>query len=279
MQIQRIEASPPLLKRKRVAAYARVSSGSDGMLHSLTAQVSYYRDVIGKNPDWEFIAVYADESLTGTKDNRPQFRQMLAECRAGNIDIVITKAISRFARNTVTVLESVRELKALGVDVFFEEQCIHSLSAEGELMLTILASYAQEESLSASENQKWRVRKDFSEGKVNGMKMLGYRLKDGVLCVIPEEAALVRCIFSEYLSGMGANAIQRKLRVQGIQVSEIGIFRILRNEKYQGDMLLQIRYWVLIELYISKKTLNTATMRSLRVFLFSGFGVKIRHGG
>ncbi len=122
-----------------------LSSGKDAMLHSLSAQISYYSDLIGKHPDWEYAGVFADEAITGTKETRPGFQKMLSECRAGKIELILTKSISRFARNTVTVLASVRELKALGVDIFFEEQNIHSLSAEGELMLTILSSFAQEE--------------------------------------------------------------------------------------------------------------------------------------
>ena len=147
--------------RKRVAAYARVSSGKDAMLHSLSAQVSYYSEHIQSHPEWEYAGVYVDEALTGTKDDRDGFQRLLADCRAGKIDMVLTKSISRFARNTVTLLETVRELKTLGVDVYFEEQNIHSLSGDGELMLTILASYAQEESRSVSENCKWRIRNQF----------------------------------------------------------------------------------------------------------------------
>ena len=158
---QFIPAQP---KAERVAAYARVSTGKDAMRHSLAAQISYYSDMIQKHHGWLYCGVYADEALTGTKDNRDNFQRMLRDCRAGKLDRIITKSISRFARNTVTLLETVRELKLLGVDVFFEEQNIHTLSADGELMLTILASYAQEESLSASENLKWRIRKGFEKG-------------------------------------------------------------------------------------------------------------------
>ena len=142
------------VKLLRTAAYARVSSGKDAMLHSLSAQVSYYNNLIQSNPKWLFCGVYADEALTGTKDNRKNFQKLLSECRAGRIDLIITKSISRFARNTVTLLETVRELKEIGVDVFFEEQNIHSISPDGEFMLTLLGSYVQEESYSASENKK-----------------------------------------------------------------------------------------------------------------------------
>ena len=121
------------------------------MLHSLSAQVSYYSTLIQRHNGWEYAGVYADEALTGTKESRENFQRLLTDCRSGKIDMVITKSISRFARNTVTLLQTVRELKALGVDVYFEEQNIHSADADGELMLSILASYAQEESLSASD--------------------------------------------------------------------------------------------------------------------------------
>ena len=151
---------PKAPKLKRVAAYARVSMEKETMLHSLSAQVSYYSAKIQRAPGWRYAGVYADEALTGTKAERPEFQRLLTDCRAGLIDMVITKSISRFARNTVTLLAVVRELKSLGVDVFFEKENLHSVSGDGELMLTILASYAQEESRSVSENCKWRIRKN-----------------------------------------------------------------------------------------------------------------------
>ena len=159
MKICKIERLPEPPRLKKVAAYTRVSSGKETMLHSLSAQISYYSDYISKHADWEYVAVFVDEAYTGTKENRPGFQEMLDKCRAGEIEIIITKSISRFARNTVTILESVRELKNLEVDIFFEEENIHSMSEEGELMLTLLASFAQEESRSVSENCKW-VRPD-----------------------------------------------------------------------------------------------------------------------
>lgn len=162
------------VKRKRVAAYARVSSGKDAMLHSLSAQISYYNSYIGGRGDWELVGIYVDEALTGTKAERPEFQRMLTDCRAGKIDMVITKSITRFARNTVTLLGTARELKLLGIDIYFEKENIHTLSSDGELMLTLLASFAQEESRSVSENQKWRIRKMFEEGRPNTGRMLGY---------------------------------------------------------------------------------------------------------
>lgn len=204
------------VQRKRVAAYARVSSGKDVMLHSLSAQISYYNDYIGNRGDWDLAGIYADAALTGTKEDRPEFQRMLADCRDGKIDMVITKSLTRFARNTVTLLATVRELKLLGVDVYFEKENLHTLSPDGELMLTLLASFAQEESRSASENQKWRIQKMFEEGRPNTGRMLGYRLVDGVLQIVPEEAEIVRMIFADFLSGMGKNAIARKLNQMGI---------------------------------------------------------------
>lgn len=250
-KIEQPQGSFPTLKN--VAAYARVSSGKEEMLHSLAAQVSFYSGWIQRHPGWRYCGVYADEALTGTKDTRPEFQRLLTDCRAGLIDIIITKSISRFARNTVTLLEAVRELKELGIDVFFEEQNIHSLSCDGELLLTILAGYAQEESRSCSENVKWRIRKDFERGKPNTGKMLGYRLKNGVLTIVPEEAEAVRQIYADYLSGMGILAIQKKLKAQGINFSKNGISCILRNEKNQGDLLLQK---TIVTDHVSKKQIR-----------------------
>ena len=239
---------PKVPKLTRVAAYARVSSCKDAMLHSLSAQVSYYNRMIQSHPGWIFHGVYADEALTGTKDTREQFQRLLADCRAGEIDLVVTKSISRFARNTITLLETVRELKALGVDVYFEEQNIHSLSSDGELILTILVSYAQEESLSASENQKWRIRQNFQNGIPWNGTMLGYRYEDGALVVHPQEAEVVRQIFDSYMSGKGAVAIAKALNAQGIpsrfgnQWSRSSIMRVLSNYTYTGNLLLQTTY-------------------------------------
>lgn len=239
MKINKIEALPKLPERMRVAAYARVSSGKDAMLHSLSAQVDYYTELIGRNPDWSFAGVFVDEAVTGTKEMRPDFQRMLSECRAGKIQMIITKSISRFARNTVTILTSVRELKNLGIDVFFEEQNIHSDSGDGELMLSILSSYAQEESRSVSENCKWRIRGDFKEGKISGMRMFGFTLDKGKLMVVPQEAEIVRSIFADYLSGMGVMALMKKYDALGYKFSKNGIAGLLRNEKVKGDMLLQ----------------------------------------
>lgn len=236
------------IKRKRVAAYARVSSGKDAQLHSLSAQISYYNDYIGSRGDWELAGIYADEAMTGTKENRPEFQRLLTDCRAGKIDMVIVKSITRLARNTVTLLETARELKALEIDIFFEKENIHTLSTDGELMLTLLASFAQEESRSASENVKWRIRKNFEQGIPMGGGVLGYRFRDGMLQVVPEEAEIVKQIFNDFLNGMGRVAIVRKLNGMGITTkqgnpwSPSSIYQILRNDKYTGNLLLQKTY-------------------------------------
>lgn len=143
-----------LPKRKKVAAYAIVSSAKDSMLHSLSSQISYYSKLIQSNPRWIYVGVYADEAKTGTKGARPEFQRLLEDCKQGKIEMIITKSISRFARNTLIILETVRNLKKLGIDVYFEKENIHSLSEDGEFMLTLLSSFAQEESLSVSENCK-----------------------------------------------------------------------------------------------------------------------------
>lgn len=241
-----IPAQPQAL---RVCAYARVSTGKDAMLHSLSAQVSYYSKMIQESSGWLYCGVYSDEAVTGTKRERVGFQRMIEECRQGNIDLVITKSISRFARNTVTLLQTVRELKSLGVDVFFEEQRIHTQSSDGELMMTILASYAQEESLSASENQKWRIRKAFENGELINLRFLfGYDITPDGINVNEKDAAIVREIYTRFNSGESMCSICRDLNVRGHKGALGGTWcatRIrdtLSNEKYLGNALLQKQY-------------------------------------
>lgn len=256
--VQKVKFPPRQPKLKRVAAYARVSSGKDAMLHSLAAQVEYYSNFIRRHPGWEYVGVYADEAKTGTKDSREQFQQLLADCKAGKIDHILTKSISRMARNTVTLLETVRELKAMGITVYFEEQNIDTGTDDGEMMLSILASYAQEESLSASENQKWRVRQNFENGQPWRGFMLGYRYKDGQYIVIPEEAEIVRSIYADFLGGKGVTAIMKRLNNEGILTQQgftwhkSAITRVLKNYTYTGNLLLQTKYR---ENHLTKRTL------------------------
>ena len=186
---------PDIPSFKRVAAYVRVSNLKDAMLQSLSTQVSYYNDFIQRHAGWQYAGVYVDEGLTGTKDLRPEFQRLLADCRGGKIDMIITKSTTRFARNTVTMLETVRMLKEFDVDVFFEKENIHSMSGDGELMLSILASFAQEESRSISENYVLGQRKLFADGKVTvpfGRFLVYDKGPDGNLIVNEEQAMVVR---------------------------------------------------------------------------------------
>lgn len=248
-------SEPP--RATRVAAYARVSSGKDAMLHSLSAQISYYSAMIQSRRGWQYCGVYSDEAKTGTKPNRPGFQQLLTDCRDGKIDLIVTKSISRFSRNTVVFLETVRELKSLGVDVFFEEQNLHTLSDDGELMMTLISSISQEESRSASENVKWRVRNNFKSGIPWNARLLGYRMKNGKYEIVPEEAETVRRIFDLYLSGMGPLKISKTLNNEGRQTREHypwrpnGVCAVLRNDTYTGNLTLQKTYR---EDHITKKT-------------------------
>lgn len=193
-KITKIESKIPQLPiRKKVAAYARVSMETERLHHSLAAQVSYYSALIQNNPEWEYAGVYADEGVTGTAaSRRSEFMRMFADCEAGKIDIILTKSISRFARNTVDLLETVRHLKDLDIEVRFEKEGINSLSGDGEVMLTLLASFAQEEIRSISENEKWSVKKRFEQGIPTARpRILGYRWEGDTMVVIPEEAAVV----------------------------------------------------------------------------------------
>lgn len=167
MRVKVINKRPAsVLQKKRVCAYARVSTDSRRQEDSLENQMETYERLITGNSEYEFIGVFADQGISGYCENRPQFQRMMEKARAGEIDLIITKSISRFARNTVTVLKFARELKELGVGIFFEEQNINTLSGDGEMMLAVLASFAQEESRSMSENNKWSIRKKFERGEV-----------------------------------------------------------------------------------------------------------------
>lgn len=242
VNIAAIQQAP---KQKRVAAYARVSCGKDAMLHSLSAQVSYYSALIQKTPGWEYAGVYADEALSGTKDTRGQFQKLLADCRAGDIDLIITKSISRFARNTVTTLQTVRELRRIGVDVYFEEQNMHTLGEDGEFLLTLLAAYAEEEARSVSENIRWHVQSNFRQGLAWSIEMYGYRQENNRLVIVPEEAELLRMAAVMYLQGARPIEIERAFAkagavgTRGAALTGYHIIKLLCNEKIAGDMVLQ----------------------------------------
>jgi DNA invertase Pin-like site-specific DNA recombinase len=238
--------APEAPARLRVAAYARVSCGKEAMLHSLSAQVSHYSGYIQRHSGWAYAGVYADEAATGTKDGRAEFQRLLADCRAGKIDMILTKSISRFARNTVHLIQTTRELKELGIDVRFEDERIHSMSVDGELMLTILASYAQAESLSVSENCKWRIRDKFANGELAGLRFLyGFDVEKGNISINGEQAAVVRQIFADYLAGFGGAKIAQRLNAAGVPAYGGGqwdarrILDLVRNEKLAGEAVLQ----------------------------------------
>ena len=244
------ERIPSIKKEKKVVTYARVSEESERMNHFLSAQISYYSSLIQQNPDWQYAGVFADDGISGTSiAKRDEFKRMLAAAENGEIDIILTKSIQRFARNTVDLLETVRHLKDIGVEVRFEKEHISSMSGDGELMLTILASFAQEESRSISENVKWATRKHFEQGIPNGrFRIYGYRWKDDHLVVEPKEAKIVRLIFENYLHGLSAESTEKQLAEMGIKsykgyhFSNSSIRQILNNVTYTGNLLLQKEY-------------------------------------
>lgn len=247
--IRKIEAEEQINKLKRVCAYARVSSEKEAMLQSLSNQVSHYNKMISSNPKWQFIGVYVDEGISGTKEDRPDFIRMVNDAKAGKIDLIITKSISRFGRNTETVIRTIREMNALGVDVYFESQNLHTLSTDGEFMLTILASYYQEEARSVSENMKWRIKRDFEKGIVWGARdFYGYKVENKNFIVVPEQAEVVKRIFNLYIDGLGILAITQLLNQEGVKPlhsdkwSYGSLLQTLKNINYTGDLILQKTY-------------------------------------
>ena len=249
-------------KKRRVAAYARVSTDEEEQLNSYEAQVNYYTQYIGSREDWEFAGIYSDEGITGTSTKRRDgFKKMIQDALDGSIDLIITKSISRFARNTVDSLITVRALKEKGVEVFFEKENIFTLDSKGELLITIMSSLAQEESRSISENVTWGMRKRFADGKVSMpyKVFLGYRKgANGQPEIVPEEAELVVYIYDLFLEGKSPSFIARQLTAEGIMTlsgkarwTPKRIENVLTNEKYKGDVLLQKRFTVD---FLTKKT-------------------------
>lgn len=236
-------------RRLRVAAYCRVSTDGEEQISSYNSQLSYYREYISKNPDWVMAGIYADKAITGTKaDKRPDFMRMINDCLNDEIDMVVTKSISRFARNTVDTLHYVRMLKERGIAIFFEEEHINTLSMDGELMLTVLSSVAQQEVHNTSEHVKKGLKMKMERGELVGFQgCLGYDYdqKTKALIVNKEEAETVRYIFKRYLEGAGATVIARELKELGYKTKNgnlewrsSGILGIIGNEKYAGDILL-----------------------------------------
>ncbi len=234
----------------KVAAYCRVSTDSEEQLTSYQTQMKVYSEMIAAKKEWNFAGMYADEGISGTRaDKRPEFKRLINDCLAGKVDYIITKSVSRFARNTVDCLDTVRMLKGRGIGVFFEEQNIDTLKSDSELYLVIYAGFAQSESESISKNITWSFRKNFEDGKAIFIykRLLGYkRGEDGMPEIVPEEAVIVDRIFNMFLSGQPVNLIAQTLRDEHIQVpgkkltfSKAMIMSILKNEKYCGDCILQ----------------------------------------
>ncbi len=237
------------IRCNKVAAYARVSCGKDQHLKSANAQVDYYKKKIKRNPAWIFKGVFSDEDRTGTKTKREGFDELLTLCRKGEVDLVLTKSISRFARNTLDLLNIIRELKDLGVAVEFEQEGINTLTADGELMISLIAAIAQEESLSASENMKWAIRKGYEQGSLKQVRRTyGYLVKLGEVSIVPSEAVVVQEIFERYVRGELPSVIVKDLNRRGIRTLEGAIWRtnrlnqIVSNVFYTGNTLLQKLY-------------------------------------
>ena len=234
----------------RVAAYARVSSSSEDQLQSFAAQNNYYTALIAGKDNWEQVDIYADEGITGTSaEKRPEFQRMLQDCRRGRIDRILVKSISRFARNTKECLETIRELKGIGVSVSFEKEGIDTGNMSGEMLTTLFATFAQAESESISGNMRWSIKKRMENGTFLPSSMAyGYRIENHQIVIDPDEAEIVREIFRSYLAGMGKAQIARMLNRmeiptgQGHQWSYHSIHYVLGNERYIGDSLWQKTY-------------------------------------
>lgn len=237
----------------RVAAYCRVSTDEEEQLSSYEAQKDYYTQYIRSHEGWRLVRIYADQGITGTSTKkRTEFNQMIAACRRGKIDLILTKSLSRFARNTVDCLDTVRELKGLGIGVLFEKEKINTMMESSEFMVTLFSGFAQAESESISKNVSWGIHKSMENGNVpiQYSKLLGYKKgADGLPEIVPEEAEIVRWIFKSYLKGYSYAKIKEALEAReikspmgGKQWSIATIRGMLRNEKYTGDALLQKTY-------------------------------------
>ena len=238
------------VKRIRVAAYCRVSTAQEDQETSYEAQVAYFTKLITENPSWQLAGIYADDGISGTDmKKRDNFNAMMERClqKDGDIDLILTKSISRFARNTVDCLSCIRKLKERNIAIYFEKEHINTLESTGELLITILSSQAQEESRNISENVKWGLKRKYEKGEALVRRMFGYQKgTDGQLHIIPEEAEVVRLIYGKYLEGESLNGIARLLKEKGIKTirgntewNVNSIRTILINEKYIGDAMAQ----------------------------------------
>ncbi len=250
-QVQIIQPYQPQSEElEKVAAYCRVSTDSQDQFNSYRTQIGYYTNYIAQHPGWELADIYADEGITGTSlEKRDEFKRMLQDCRAGKISRILVKSVSRFARNTLELIETTRELKSLGVVVVFEEQGIDTAQMLGEMQLTLLAVAAQEESTSISKNVRWSYQKRMESGRFLGCSApYGYKLENGAFTIVPEEAAVVQRIFDLFLSGNGILSITRTLNEEGIKTRQganwatSSIEYLLSNERYAGDSRFQKYY-------------------------------------
>lgn len=238
-------------QKKKVCAYVRVSTDSLQQEDSLENQTTYFKGFITANPEWEFVGIYSDQGISGYKENRPGFQKMIEDARAGNIDLIVVKSVSRFARNTETVLKFSRELKSIGVGIFFQLQNINTLSGAGELMLTVLAAFAQAESEGASDNAKMTYKRKFESGiPAHGLECtFGYKASaQGDIVVDEEKAAVVRQIFDLAEQGIWPSKIKQYLNKNevpgcaGGDWDDTAVFRVLHNVSYKGDAILQKTY-------------------------------------
>ena len=241
------------LEKRRTAAYARVSTDKDEQETSFDAQVSYYTDYITKRSDWTLIKIYTDEGISGcSTKHREGFNEMIADALDGKLDLIVTKSVSRFARNTVDSLQTIRKLKEIGCEVYFEKEQIWSFDGKGELLITIMSSLAQEEARSISENVTWGQRKRFADGKVSlpYAQFLGYEKgEDGLPSINEEQAEIVRLIYKMFIEGKTPSAIGKHLMANGIPSPagkknwQTAVVRsILTNEKYKGEAILQKQF-------------------------------------
>ncbi len=252
---RRLVGTPLTLKRKRVAAYVRVSTDGEKQLQSFQSQKQYYQDKISKNKEWAMVGIYADEGITGTKtDKRDEFLRMIEDCMNGQIDVVITKSISRFSRNLVDTLTYTRMLKQKGVTVIFEKENIDTSTMESEMQLSLLSALAQNEVESLSQNVKMGVQYKMARGELmgfNGCLGYDYNPEDKSISVNPAEAETVQLIFDLYIQGYGANTIAKRLIELGkvnkkgiVKWTDSGVRGIIKNEKYKGDLLMGKTYTV-----------------------------------
>ena len=233
-------ANQETARKLRVAAYARVSTNSEDQKHSFAAQNAYYSKLIADDPDWELADIYADQGITGTSiDKRDDFLRMMEDCRKGRIDRILVKSSSRFARNTKESLEAVRELAALGVSVYFEEQNIDTAQVSGEVLIAMFAALAQRESEAISRRRRWSYQVQMENGQFNTCQApIGYQLNGKVLEIIPKEAKVIQRIFREYLSGRNSREIARILNEEAVLSLNWKcntIDYILQNERYAGN--------------------------------------------